>query len=197
MKKLVKGFREFNRINEDDTAEKVELRGYSAKKIITRISDLMKVLPDRVKFGVPADIKGYTITYRDANGAIEKINDINHQYSSRGKKVTFYCWNVGYAGSWDATQSLKQKIEEYGGFGSSTNMNIKKILDYFTKNQEDVDNVRSIAISIDSESIRKMAAPSDEEDAYPTKAPQQGQEVKTEETPKENPDTQSEEEGEE
>lgn len=185
MKKLVKGFREFNRLYEEETLDKIELRGYSAEKIISRISDLMKVLPDRVKFGVPADIKGYTITYRDANGAIEKINDINHQYSSRGEKVTFYCWNVGYAGSWDATQSLKQKIEEYGGFGSSTNMNLKKILDYFTKNQEDVDNVRSIAISIDSNSIRKMSAPSDEEDAYPTKVPQSTQDEASKNTPSE------------
>jgi hypothetical protein len=172
VKKLVKGFSEFNRINEDEGAERIKLRGYGAEKIIGRIGDLMKVLPDRVKFGVPADIKGYSITYRDANGAIEKINDLNKQYSSRGEEVTFYCWNIGYAGSWDATQSLREKIKEAGGFGSSSNMNLKKVIDYFTKNQEDVDNVRSIALSIDSKSIRKSAIDMDQEEVYPTKAPQ-------------------------
>ena len=40
------------------------------------------------------------------------------------------------------------------------NINLKKLIDYFTENPEDSDNLQSISISIDSPSIRKaMAAP--------------------------------------
>ena len=35
------------------------------------------------------------------------------------------------------------------------NMNLKKIINYFTENAEDSDNVRSISISMDAMSIRK------------------------------------------
>ena len=63
---------------------------------------------------------------------------------------------VNYNGSWKATTNLKKKIEEAGGFGEEKlNMNLKKIIEYFTQNAEDSDNVRSISISMDAESIRK------------------------------------------
>ena len=43
-------------------------------------------------------------------------------------------------------------------------MNLKKVIDYFTKNAEDSDNVRSISISMDAKSIRTaMRAPEESE----------------------------------
>jgi hypothetical protein len=48
------------------------------------------------------------------------------------------------------------------------NLNLKKIIDYFSANPEDADNVRSLSISIDSKSIRKDAASNRERaDYYP------------------------------
>lgn len=160
MRNRVNKFREFEKINEQEEtkAKSAPLRGYSAEAILARISELMEIMPDRVKFGVPADNKGYSLSYRDANGAINKIKDIQHYYSSKGEDVKFYCWAISYAGSWDATKSLREKIDEFGGFGSETNMNLKKVIGYFSKNSEDVDNVRSLSISIDSKSIRKDSA---------------------------------------
>lgn len=168
MKNKLRGFSEFVKVNEDKAAEAAPLRGYQSDVLIERISALMEIMPDRVKFGVPSDNKGYSITYRDANGAIQKIKDIDHYYSNKGEEIKYYCWNISYAGSWDATKSLRSKIDEAGGFGKPTNMNLKKIIDYFSKNPEDVDNVRSISISIDAKSIRKEASKSEgSEDPYP------------------------------
>ena len=116
MKNRVKTFSEYEVINEQESTD-VPLRGYKAEKVLDRINNLMEIMPDRVKFGVPADTKGHATSYRDANGAIEKINDIQHYYSGKGEEVRFYCWNISYSGSWDATKSLRQKIDEYGGFG--------------------------------------------------------------------------------
>jgi len=47
------------------------------------------------------------------------------------------------------------------------NMNLKKVISYFSKNEEDVDNVRSISISIDAMSVRKDSASDDEPTNYP------------------------------
>lgn len=185
MKRLVSKFREFESINENDKIENIPLRGYDVESVIARIEELMDIMSDRVKFGVPADNKGYALTYRDANGAIQKIQDINHYYSGKGEEVKFYCWNISYAGSWDATQSLKDKIEEFGGFGREVNLNLKKVIDYFSQNPEDADNVRSISISIDSKSIRKDAARNKENtDYYPQqeKSSKPGAETEVEET---------------
>lgn len=132
------------------------LKGYTADQIISRISELMDVLSDDVRFGVPSDTLGRVTTYRDANGAIQKIQDMQHYYSSKGEDVRFYVWSISYSGSWKATKNLKSKIEAAGGFGEEKlNLNLKKIIEYFTENAEDSDNVRSISISMDAESIRK------------------------------------------
>ena len=156
MKSRVHKFRRFERIYEESVAKKAApLKGYSADVIIKRIEEMMEIMPDRVKFGVPADNKGYSLSYRDANGAIQKIMDVAHYYSGKGEDVKFYCWNISYSGSWDATKSLREKIDEFGGFGRELNMNLKKVIAYFSENPEDVDNIRSISISIDSKSIRK------------------------------------------
>lgn len=134
------------------------LRGYTADQIIGRIEEIMEIMPDNMRFGVPSDTYGHATTYRDANGAIEKVRDMQHYYESKGEEVRFYCWNINYSGSWDATKNLRKKIEEAGGFGKySQNMNLKKVIDYFSSNKEDVDNVRSIAISMDSKTIREFA----------------------------------------
>ncbi len=164
MKNRVKKFNQFEVINEGKT--NAALRGYPAETIVERIGQMMEIFPDRVKFGVPSDNKGLTLTYRDANGAIQKIQDVSHYYNGKGEEVKFYCWNISYAGSWDATKSLREKIDEFGGFGREQNMNLKKIIDYFTQNPEDVDNIRSISISIDSNSIRK-AKKSENSEMYP------------------------------
>jgi hypothetical protein len=145
-------FNKFVSINENIDAK---LKGYTSDDVIERIGNLMEIMPDRVKFGIPADSKGYSTSYRDANGAIEKIKDINHYYESKGENVKFYCWNISYSGSWDATKALRSKIDEFGGFGRESNINLKKVISYFSENSEDVDNIRSISISIDAMSIRK------------------------------------------
>jgi len=145
-------FNEFVSINESNDAK---LKGYTSDDVIERIENLMEIMPDRVKFGIPADSKGYSTSYRDANGAIEKIKDINHYYQSKGETVKFYSWNISYSGSWDATKALRSKIDEFGGFGRESNINLKKVITYFSENSEDVDNIRSISISIDAMSIRK------------------------------------------
>jgi len=168
----VNKFREFEKINEQEEvkSKSAPLKGYSAEVLVERIHALMEIMPDRVRFGVPSDKNGYSLTYRDANGAIQKINDLEHYYSSKGEQVKFYCWTISYAGSWDATKSLRRKIDKFGGFGNETNMNLKKVKEYFAKNSEDVDNVRSFSISIDAKSIRKESA--EVEDAASTENPQ-------------------------
>ena len=152
MRNRVHKFNKFVSINENIDAK---LKGYTSDDVIERIGNLMEIMPDRVKFGIPADSKGYSTSYRDANGAIEKIKDINHYYQSKGENVKFYCWNISYSGSWDATKALRSKIDEFGGFGRESNINLKKVISYFSENSEDVDNIRSISISIDAMSIRK------------------------------------------
>ena len=166
MKKRVNKFKDYEKLFEDDQ-KKVPLRGYTASIMVSRIEQLMEVMPDRIKFGVPADIKGYSTSYRDANGAIQKIMDISHYYSGKGEEITFYCWNISYSGSWDATKGLRSKIDEFGGFGMEQNMNLKKVISYFGKNTEDADNVRSLSISIDSASIRKSSDKQSEAEETP------------------------------
>lgn len=141
------------------------LKGYTADQIIGRISELMEIVSDDLRFGVPSDTLGRVTTYRDANGAIQKIQDLQHYYSSKGEEVRFYVWSTSYSGSWKATTNLKKKIEEAGGFGESKmNLSLKKIIDYFTQNPEDSDNLRSISISIDAESVRKSTEKSEEQE---------------------------------
>ena len=163
------------------------LKGYTAEQMITRIGELMEVLSDDIRFGVPSDTLGRVTTYRDANGAIQKIQDMQHYYSSKGEEVRFYAWSISYSGSWKATKNLKSKIEAAGGFGEEKlNMNLKKIIDYFTENAEDSDNVRSISISMDAESIRKaMQKPAEKPEAAATSAPTET--AKSEEKPAETP----------
>jgi len=134
------------------------LKGYKAKQLVDRITQLMEIMPDDVKFGVPADNYGNATTYRDANGAIEKIMDLEHYYGGKGESVHFYCWNINYGGSWEASKNLRKKISEFGGLGKEQNLNLKKIIEYFTQNPEDVDNVRSFSISLDSKASRRFAA---------------------------------------
>ena len=159
MQNPLRSFTQYLKEEEDITSD-APLKGYSAKEIIGigekigRIGELMLVFSDSLKFGVPADMLGRATTYRDANGAIERIKDIAHYYESKGKEVKFYCWSIAYKGSWDATTNLKEKIKEAGGFGNESNMNLKKIIDYFTKNGADTDNIKSISISLDSEEKR-------------------------------------------
>jgi hypothetical protein len=145
------------------------LKGYPAEQIITRIEELMEVLSDQIRFGVPSDNLGRATTYRDANGAIQRIKDIIHYYKSKNEEVRFYCWSLSYGGSWKATKNLREKIESAGGFGEEVNnVNLKKVIEYFEANPEDSDNLRSISISIDSESVRKaMEAPASEEKSEP------------------------------
>jgi hypothetical protein len=54
-------------------------------------------------------------------------------------------------------------------------MNLKRVIDYFKKNPEDVDNVRSISISVDSKSIRKNQMSQSEPEEMPAN-PQDQQE---------------------
>lgn len=165
-------------INESEDVS--PLKGYTAEQIMGRIEELMEVLSDRVRFGVPSDNLGRATTYRDANGAIQRIKDILHYYNSKNEKVRYYCWSISYAGSWKATKTLRAKIESAGGFGeAANNINLKKVIDYFTENPEDSDNIQSISISIDSPSIRKaMTAP--DKDLEQAEAPQQPTEQSTE-----------------
>ena len=130
------------------------LKGYTADLIITRIGELMEVLPDKVRFGIPSDFLGRNITYRDANGAIERIRDILNHYNK--EDIRFYCWSVAYTGTWAASKSLRNKIESTKAFGeNNTNLNLKDMVNYFTQNAEDADNIASISINIDALSIRK------------------------------------------
>lgn len=166
MAKDIKPFIQYLKEQEEVTvAAEAPLKGYTADQIIGRISELMEILSDDVRFGVPSDTLGRATTYRDANGAIQKIKDMQHYYASKNEDVRFYCWSISYNGSWKATKNLKKKIEDAGGFGEEKlNMNLKKVIDYFTENAEDSDNVRSISISMDSKSIRKaMRAPEESE----------------------------------
>ena len=164
MAKEIKKFAQYiKEQSEASPATESKLKGYKAAQIIDRIAQLMDVLSDSVRFGVPSDNLGRSTTYRDANGAIQKIKDMQHYYDSKGEEVRFYCWSIEYAGSWKATQNLRSKIESSGGFGEELlNMNLKKVIDYFTTNAEDSDNVRSIAISMDSKSIREAKSKSGE-----------------------------------
>ena len=156
--KIIKSFSRYLAEGEEVKEPTGPLKGYTAEQIIGRIGEMMEIMSDGLRFGVPSDTYGHSTTYRDANGAIEKIKDMQHYYETKGEQVRFYCWNINYGGSWEASQSLKQKVESAGGFGkSSSNINLKKVIDYFSQNPEDVDNVRSIAISMDSEAIRKFA----------------------------------------
>lgn len=176
MKSRVHTFRKFEKLYEEEEVKtKSPLKGYAAEVIIKRIEEMMEIMPDRVKFGVPADNKGYSLSYRDANGAIQKIMDVAHYYSGKGEDVKFYCWNISYSGSWDATKSLREKIDEFGGFGRELNMNLKKVIKYFSENPEDVDNIRSISISIDSKSIRKDKSKSSEGEENIESNPQPGE----------------------
>ena len=163
-------------IKEAEEAEvNAPLKGYPADQVITRIGELMEALSDKVRFGIPSDNLGRTITYRDANGVISRIRDIVHYYDSKKEQVRFYCWSISYSGTWKASKNLRQKIETDGGFGEADlNINLKKVIDYFTANPEDSDNIASISIGIDSPSIRKaMDAPKPEE--KPAPAPEKTQ----------------------
>jgi hypothetical protein len=131
------------------------------------VEELMETLSDNLKFGVPSDYLGRATTYKDANGAIQRIKDIKHYYDSKAEDVRFYCWSISYEGSWKATKNLRTKIESAGGFGEQpNNMNLQKVVQYFMENAEDSDNVASISISIDSPTVRKAmqsAAPKAEQ----------------------------------
>jgi hypothetical protein len=156
MLKNVKYFSEY--ITESEEAER-PLKGYTADQLISRIEEMMETLSDDVRFGVPSDNLGRATTYRDANGAIQRIKDIQHYYDSKSEDVRYYCWSISYNGSWKATTNLKNKIESAGGLGDQVNnINLKKLIEYFTTNAEDSDNVRSISISIDAKSVRKTMA---------------------------------------
>lgn len=149
-------FKKFSQfVNESDVMT-MPLKGYDADTIIKRIEELMETLSDNLKFGVPSDYLGRATTYKDANGAIQRIKDIKHYYDSKAEEVRFYCWSISYEGSWKATKNLRTKIESAGGFGEQpNNMNLQKVVTYFTENAEDSDNVASISISIDSATVRK------------------------------------------
>jgi hypothetical protein len=190
MSKEIKMYHQYLKEQEETSGEidmSRPLRGYSASQIIERIENLMDILSDDIRFGVPSDTLGRATTYRDANGAIQKIKDMQHYYESKNEEVRFYCWSISYNGSWKATQNLKKKIEEAGGFGEETlNMNLKKIIDYFTENAEDSDNVRSITISMDSISIRKaLSKPNEGPEKQEEPKPEQTEDKETEEKPKE------------
>lgn len=154
MQNPLRSFTQYLKEEEDLTSD-APLKGYTAEQVIERIGEVMEVFSDSIKFGVPADMLGRATTYRDANGAIEKLKDIKHYYESSGEEVRFYCWSISYRGSWEATKNLKEKIQSAGGFGEESNMNLKKIISYFGENREDADNVRSISISLDSKEKRK------------------------------------------
>jgi hypothetical protein len=173
MLKNVKYFSEY--ITESEEAER-PLKGYTADQLISRIEEMMETLSDDVRFGVPSDNLGRATTYRDANGAIQRVKDIQHYYDSKSEDVRYYCWSVSYNGSWKATTNLKNKIESAGGLGDQVNnINLKKLIEYFTTNAEDSDNVRSISISIDAKSVRKSMAPKADESL-----PQENKEKSTE-----------------
>lgn len=157
MAKELKNFLQYLKENEEGNLDaNAPLKGYKSEEIINRIGELMEVLSDNVRFGVPTNNLARATTYRDANGAIQKIRDLQLEYDNMGEEVRFYCWSIMYNGSWKATQNLKSKIDAAGGFGEADlNMNLQKIIDYFTQNAEDSDNVGSISISIDSQKVRE------------------------------------------
>jgi hypothetical protein len=168
---FIKSFSRYLVEGDQDQMPTGQLKGYTSEQIIGRIGEMMEIMSDGLRFGVPSDTYGHATTYRDANGAIEKIRDMQHYYETKGEQVRFYCWNINYGGSWEASQSLKQKVEEFGGFGKNpNNINLKKLIEYFTQNPEDVDNVRSISISMDSEAIRKFAIRNSKKDEVPAQA---------------------------
>lgn len=152
MAKYTKSYFEY--VNESEESGK-SLRGYKGEVIIQRIEELMEVLSDKVRFGVPSDYLGKALTSRDANGAIQRIKELQRYYAGNGEEVRFYCWSIAYTGSFTATESLKEKIDKAGGFGSNLNMNIKKMISYFSENKEDSDNVATISIGMDAKSIRE------------------------------------------
>lgn len=155
MQNPIKSFKLYLKESEELTLDS-PLKGYTHEQVISRIEELMGIFSDTLRFGVPADLYGRATTYRDANGAIEKIKDIQHYYESKGEEVRFYCWSISYKGSWEATNSLKEKIKETGGFGQEDNMNLKKIIEYFSSNKADTDNIRSFALSLDSKEKREL-----------------------------------------
>jgi hypothetical protein len=162
----------FTRFVNEDLNTKIDqetpLKGYEGDQIIKRIEELMEILADDVRFGVPSDQLGRATTYRDANAAIQKIKDMMHYYSSKQEEVRFYVWSVSYNGTWQATKGLRKKVEGAGGFGEDeSNMSLKKMLDYFKANPEDSDNIRSISISMDSDSIRKATSPKEKQEVEP------------------------------
>jgi hypothetical protein len=155
----------------------IPLKGYPADIVIARIEELMETLSDGVKFGVPSDYLGRATTYKDANGAIQRIKDIKHYYNSKAEEVRFYCWSISYEGSWKATKNLRSKIDSAGGFGEQpNNLNLKKVVDYFLQNAEDSDNVASISLSIDSPTVRKSMQVTKPGEEKPAKENPQGQE---------------------
>lgn len=157
MAREIKNFVQYlKEVSETQVDPSAPLKGYKSEEIIERLSKLMEVLSDNVRFGVPTNNLARATTYRDANGAIQKIRDLQLEYDNMGEEVRFYCWSIMYTGSWKATQNLKSKISATGGFGESElNMNLQKVIDYFTQNAEDSDNVGSISISIDSKKVRE------------------------------------------
>ena len=144
-------------INEsEETGTSSALTGYKADQIINRIKELMEVASDRIRFGIPPDNLDRGTTYKTANEVILRINDILHYYNGKKEEVRFYCQSVTYEGSWEATESLTQKISDAGGFGKfKENLDLKKVIEYFTENKEDVDKLSKLTIRIDSPSIRK------------------------------------------
>ena len=162
IKSFIQYLKEQSEANVDTAAP---LKGYTADQIIARISELMEIVSDNIRFGVPSDTLGRATTYRDANGAIQKIKDMQHYYNGKNEDVRFYCWSISYNGSWNATKNLRKKIDSAGGFGEQDlNMNLKKVIEYFTQNPEDSDNIRSLSISMDSKSIRAAMKSNTEEE---------------------------------
>ena len=91
----IKPFVQYLKEQEEITVStETPLKGYTSDQIIGRISELMEILSDDVRFGVPSDMLGRATTYRDANGAIQKIKDMQHYYASKNEDVRFYCWSI-------------------------------------------------------------------------------------------------------
>ncbi|CAB4159523.1 hypothetical protein UFOVP699_259 [uncultured Caudovirales phage] len=180
-------------IKESEEITSSKLRGYSSEEIVDRINGkddsesgktengLKHVFPDKLKFGIPSDNLGRAVTYRDANGTIQRILDITNYYQSKGEDVTFYCWSIAFDGSPEVTDALRNKIKEFDsgeGFGSPRNINLKKVIEYFSQNKEDADNIASLSIGIDAKSIRKelkKAEMSQEEPTQPVQPTQTDQ----------------------
>lgn len=176
-RKYTLSYLEFVNESEDGKSpEGYELKGYSANEIIERLRELVKVLPDKVRFGIPPDNLGRNITYMDLNGIVQRILNIEKHYSMKNENVSFYCWSVAFAGTPSSSEALRAKIENNKEFGKyKTNLNLKMMIDYFTNNREDSDNLGSISIGIDSPTIRKEMESSSEEKPVPTEQPSQEQ----------------------